>query len=241
MLARALGRPGHVQHVVEQLEREPDALAELAQQRDVPARGQRAQLAGGAEEPGGLQIAAAQIALARGLQLPGVLALQQFALDQRRRGVREHTHRLDRAAARELRERAREQQVAGGGGDRAPGGGHHRRPAAPQHRGIQHVVVHERRAVHQLDRDRRAQRSVAPGRVRPRGHEHQQRPQPLAARGDRGAGVLAQRRPVRVGDRGRDAPPGRASARGRALPPPRRPRRPPRRSPPTRPSRGAGR
>ena len=71
--------PGHVQHVVEQLEREPDALAELAQQRDVAAAGQRAQLTRGAEEPRGLEVAAAQVALARGLQLPGVLALQQLA------------------------------------------------------------------------------------------------------------------------------------------------------------------
>ena len=35
MLAGALGRAGDVEHVVEQLEGEPDALAELAQQRHV--------------------------------------------------------------------------------------------------------------------------------------------------------------------------------------------------------------
>ena len=205
------------------------------------AAGQRAQLARRAEEPGGLQVTAAQVALARGLQLPRVLALQQFALHERGRRVREHPHRLDRAAARELRERAREQQVAGRRGDRAPGGGHDRRPPAPQDRGVQHVVVHERRRVHQLDRDRRAQRGVATGRIRPGGDEDQQRPQPLAARGDRRAGVLAQRRAVRMRDRRRGAPRGRASAQGRARPRPRRPRRPPRRSPLTRPSRGAGR
>ena len=195
------------------------------------AAGQRAQLAGGAEQPRGLEIAAAQVALTRRLQLPRVLALQQLALDERGGGVREHPHRLDRAAARELGERAREQQVAGRGGDRAPGGGHDRRPAAPQHRGVEHVVVDQRGRVHQLDRNRRAQRRVAARRIRPRGHEHQQRAQPLAARGDRRAGVLAERRAVRVRRSWPGAPRGRASARGRALPLPRRPRRPPRRSP----------
>ena len=81
--------PRDVQHVVEQLEREPDPLAELPQQRDVAATGQRAQLARGAEEPRGLQIAATQVALARRVEVPRVLALQQLALHQRRRRVRQ--------------------------------------------------------------------------------------------------------------------------------------------------------
>ena len=59
---------------------------------------------------------------------------------------------------------------------------------------VEHVVVDERGRVDQLDRDRRAHAAPARGRAGPGGHEHEQRPQPLAAGGDRRAGVLAEHR-----------------------------------------------
>jgi hypothetical protein len=63
--------------------------------------------------------------------------------------------------------------------------------------------VDQRRAVDELDRGGGADQAV--GRAGPRlrsarGEDHQQRAQPLAARGDRRAGVLGQERPVAAGD-----------------------------------------
>ncbi len=96
---------------------------------DVPTARQRAQLARGPEQPRGLEIAAPQVALARRLQPPGVLALQQLALAPAPTRRRQHAHRLDPPAARQFGERAREQQVAGRGSDRAARAGDHgRRP-----------------------------------------------------------------------------------------------------------------
>src|SRR5205823_1251473 len=84
-LAGALDRPGDVENVVEQLEGQADAPAEGAQLRRRPAALQRAQLAGGLEEPRGLELAAAQVALDADVRAPGVLALEQLAGRQGRR------------------------------------------------------------------------------------------------------------------------------------------------------------
>ena len=105
----------------------------------------------------------------------------------------------------ELGERAREEIVAG----RARGVGAVRRPgrgaAAPSSAPVDQVVVHERRHVHELDRDAgRERRLVASAR----GEEDEQRAQALAAGGERLAG-----RPRR---RARDARRPRARAAPRA-------------------------
>ena len=81
-----------------------------------------------------------------------------------------------------------------------PADGHHRRPPAPQLRGVEHVVVNQRGAVEQLDRHRDPQHPRA--RRLARGHEHEQRPQALAAGGDRGAAVARQHRAVAGGELG---------------------------------------
>src|SRR5437763_1036134 len=64
-LARALDRPRDVEHVVEHLEREPDASREVAESIGEHARaargGERAQAARRLEQRRGLQLAAAQI------------------------------------------------------------------------------------------------------------------------------------------------------------------------------------
>ena len=191
MLAGALRGPGDVEHVVEQLEREPDRAPEAAQQV-LGAAAERAEPARGLEQPRGLEVAAAVVALAADRRVPRVLALEQLALRERRGGVGEQPHGLRAPARGELRERAREQQVAGRGRHRAPGHRDHRRAPAAQRRRVEHVVVHERGRVHQLHGHRAPQHRVGVARLGPGGHEHEQRPQPLAAGGDRRAGVLGQ-------------------------------------------------
>ena len=109
-------------------------------------------------------------------------ALQRLAAREPQRGVGEHADRLGVAGRRELRERAREEVVAGrargvGAVDR-PG----RRLAAAEVRAVDQVVVDERRHVHELDGDAGGERRVAPRRRR---EEDEQRAQPLAAGGER--------------------------------------------------------
>ena len=60
----------------------------------------------------------------------------------------------------------------------------------------------ERRSVHELDRDRGADEPVGLGRRRARGDAHQQRTQPLAAGGDRVAGVAREHGSVTDGELG---------------------------------------
>ena len=104
----------------------------------------------------------------------------------------------------------------------AAGDGDDGRPAAAQVRAVEDVVVHQRRRVDQLDGDRGAQEAGAHAvRGRAGGHEHEQRPQALAARGDRRAGVLAEHRPVRGGDLGQARLEPLEHRRGRARPRPR--------------------
>ena len=75
-----------------------------------------------------------------------------------------------------------------------PGAGHDGRHAAAQRGGVEDVVVDERRAVDELDGRRRADEPLAVRVVG--GEEHEQRPQALAARGDRRARVLGERHAV---------------------------------------------
>ena len=70
----------------------------------------------------------------------------------------------------------------------------HGRVTAPQRRRVEHVVVHERRHVHELGRGGRDLELRPVARVRRRRDEHQQRPQALAARSQR----LARGAPDRV-------------------------------------------
>ena len=62
-LAGALGRPGHVEDVVEDLEGEADPLAERAERLDSAVALERPELARGAEQHRGLQPAALEVAL----------------------------------------------------------------------------------------------------------------------------------------------------------------------------------
>ena len=129
------------------------------------------------------------MALPRHVDPPGVRALDQLPARERARGVRENLDLVDATVEGELGEGAREEQVAGRDGHLAPGLGEDGRAPPAQGRGVEHVVVHERGRVHQLHGSGGPQGPLAVG---PRGQEHAQRPQALAAGGDRRAGVLGQ-------------------------------------------------
>ena len=124
-----------------------------------------------------------QVALARDLDVPGVLALQQLAAARARRTRRRArgSRPAGRCAASSANAR-REQEVAGGGGDRAarrwprPSGG--RAAAAPRRARRRGPASPSG----QLDRDRGAQHAVVVGLGPLAGREEdEQRPQPLAA------------------------------------------------------------
>ncbi len=149
----------------------------------------------------------------------GILPLEQLPRGEGRAGVRERAQLGLIFVTRELRKRAREQQVTGGNGDLAPGSGSHGRTSTAQLSAVDHIVVHERRRVDELDRDSRAdqalvsrvgiERGAVPRRGGSRkigrgwrekiragglgGEYDEQRTQPLAAGHDRRVGVLGER------------------------------------------------
>ena len=180
-LARALDRPRHVEDVVEQLEGQADASREGHRarpraRRERPSARERAQAAGGLEQRGRLQLAAAQVALDRHLERVAVLALEQLADRQRRARVRERPQLLVVAVAGQLRERPREQQVAGR--DRRSRGRRRRRPSgspavAPRRRS-------GRRGRASPSGRARPRRRLAPGRSRRIRSEVRRRPWPRA-------------------------------------------------------------
>jgi hypothetical protein len=79
VLAGPLGRPRDVEHVVEQLERQADPPPEVAERVSLAATLQRPQAARRLEQPGGLEVAAVQVALSGDLDVPRVLALEQLS------------------------------------------------------------------------------------------------------------------------------------------------------------------
>ena len=91
-LAELLGIARQVEHVVDDLERQPDVVAEIAERLDVLgcAVGEpRAELAGGAEQRGGLEGDNPVVDLAGEVVLLDGAGLQRFAFDQRDRRVGE--------------------------------------------------------------------------------------------------------------------------------------------------------
>ena len=233
VLAGALGGPGDVEDVVEQLEGEADAAAERAEHLGVAAALERAQLARGLEQPRGLEVAA--LAGSARAVTPVSHASARCSSSPRASAddASERTRTcVGAAVARQLGERLGEQQVAGGGRhQRGPRSAKTVGLAAPQRRGVEDVVVDERRGVDELDRRGRAQQPLLV--VAPRARR----------RGRRAAGAAACRRRRSSRPRGRPAPrrgrsPARAaasragpSARARARPRRRSRRGRPRREP----------
>src|SRR5207253_2146321 len=109
-LARSLDRTADVEHVVEQLEREadPPSVGRQRVDRGGPAAA-LAEPAGSLEQTRRLQLAALEVALDRDVGVPRVLALQQLAASERRRGTRQQPHLLGVPVLDKLRECAGEQ------------------------------------------------------------------------------------------------------------------------------------
>ena len=136
------------------------------------ARRQRPQPAGRLEQGRGLQLAAragsARPRRPRARRLRAAAARLRPAPSWRPRA---RCSCADVAVAGELGEGAREQQVAGRDRRSAPGRGGHRGLPAAQRGAVDHIVVHQRRGVHQLDRHGRAheppRRPASPARLRP--------------------------------------------------------------------------
>ena len=148
-----LGRAGHVEHVVEQLEGEPDLPAEggaAPPHRALP--GQAPDAAGGFEETRGLQRAAPQVALLTERGVVGVPALRELPERQRdRRRASSTTSSSPSVSAPARRRRGRRAGRRPPTARSRPDACDHGRPAAPQRRAVEDVVVDQRRHVDQLD------------------------------------------------------------------------------------------
>ena len=186
---------------------------------------QRAELARRAEQDRGLQPAALEIALDGDVARPRVVALHQLAGGELRARAREDAgpRRPSRAAASSAN--ARENSRSPVAVARRPAaGGDDGRPAAPQRRAVEHVVVDERRAVHELDGDRRAHHLIA-SRASARPPRGTRAADAAACRPPRSSRPRSGRAPRRGRPRARPSAPRPAPSRGR--PRRRRRRRPP--------------
>ena len=192
------GGPGDVEHVVEDLEGQADAAAELAQRAGVDRAValQRAEDARSLEQPRGLQLAAAQVALQRDRRVPRVGALQQLAARQRaspRRSARGPA-RASRCAPSSAKARANSRSpvaVAAARPAVAKTVGTPRRSGARSRTSSWTSVAEWTSSTAVAARTRPSPVAV---RIPARGEDHQQRAQALAARGDRRARVLGEHR-----------------------------------------------
>ena len=157
---------------------------------------ERAEPARRLEQPRGLEVAAVQVALARDLDVPRVLALQQLALGERR--TTRPTARGSRPGARSAPARRTRARTAGrrsrwrsrGRRSRRRSGG---RGAAARRRARRRGPAS--RSGSARPRPRRAATPSWFGSARlAGGEEDEQRPQPLAAGADRRARVLGEQR-----------------------------------------------
>ena len=223
VLAGPLGRAADVEHVVEQLEGEPDAAPERAERRRASrVAALRARRAGRRPRTGARSSArSAQVALDADAGVPGVRALAAARRGERASSRRTAPAPPPRRRCGQLGERAREQQVAGRDRRRAPGAGARpsaRRAAARRRRG------RRRGRAWPCARARRpSPRARAPlaRRASPAARNTSSGPQALAARGDRRAarGRRAARRGRRRARPGAPRPRAeqrRARAAGRA-------------------------
>ena len=175
VLARALGGPGDVEHVVEQLEGEPDARgrtppSSATRAPAAPARRARTPPRTGARSSARSAAGSARRSI---VGVPRVRALQQLARgrapSRRARATRTASARPSAASSAKARENSRSPvavAMSRARRRRRPSGAPRRRPAR-----VEHVVVDERRAVHELDRGARrgrARRAASSPAARPR-------------------------------------------------------------------------
>ena len=221
VLARPLGRSRDVEHVVEQLEGEPDPAPERAERLGVAAALQRAQRARRLEQPGGLEVAAAQVALARDVRRstrPRAAAARPRPARRRRRTARApRSGRPSAASSANARENSRSPvAVAMSRPAAATTVGRPRRSAAPSSTSSCTSVAEWMSST--ATAARTTPSGPRAGRLA-RGEEDEQRPQPLAARADgraRRARPAARRATWRAPP---GAPPAAPSAPGTCVPP----------------------
>src|SRR6185436_15900787 len=171
-----------VEDVVCDLESDAEREPEASETRAVRAASEQA---GSLEELPGLQGAAREVLVHRGLGPEGLAPLHRLAAREGERRIGEDRHRLCVTGLRELRESAREEVVA-----RRPGRclavlGPDRRAPAAQVGAVEKVVVDERRHVHELDRRSTGDGALALPLLRRGREEDEERPEPLPARGER--------------------------------------------------------
>ncbi len=181
---------GDVEHVVGQLERDTDPLAEGAEDVDHPrlgAGGQCSYPAGDGDQRSGLAGQHAQVVVERVVVRAGAGGLQDLAGDQPLERVGLQPDGLRAEVGQHLGGTG-EEEVAGQDGDRVVparvGAGR-----AASHRGLVHdVVVVERGEVGELDHDGGRDHAGRTGVAELGGQQHQQRTEALPARGHQMAG-----------------------------------------------------
>ena len=193
-----------VEHVVDQLEGDAEVHAERAAGGVLglgPVGQDRADLAGGGEQLGGLGADHGEIFVLGGRGVLGGAELHHLALGDDGGGVRQDVERAHRADLDHHLERLAEQEVADQHArlvapEHARGG-----PAAPHVALVDHVVVQQRRGVHELDRGGELDVAVAGIAGQARHRQGQHRPQPLAAGRDQVVGDLRDHRHLGAGAR----------------------------------------
>ena len=193
-----------VERVVDELERDAEIHAERAAGGLLglgPAGDHRADLAGGGEQLRGLGADHGEIFVLGGRGVLGGGELHHLALGDHRGGRGQDLERAQRADLDHHLEGLAEQEIAD----------QHARLVAPQHARrelaaahvalVDHVVVQQRRGVHELDRGRELDVAVAGIAGQHRHGEGEHRPQPLAAGIDQVVGHLRDHRHLGAGAR----------------------------------------
>ena len=190
-----LGRvAGDVDHVVGQLPGHADLLAGHRDPRHHLGRStgeHGAELPGGGDQRSGLLGDDVHVVIERVLAGPRPDGLGQLPLDQPAERLGLDPDRV-RAEVGQDTGRLREQEVTGQDGDRVAPPGVDRGTAAADLGLVHDVVVEQRGQVGQLDSHRRLDDPRVPGVAELRGQQHQQGPEPLAARRDGMPGSLGE-------------------------------------------------
>ena len=161
----------------------------------------RADLAGGGEQGRGLGADDGEIGVLGRLGVLGGGKLHHLALGDHRGGARQHLETGQRADLDHHLERLAEQEVADQHARLVAPQHPRRRLAAPHVAFVDHVVVQERRGVHEFDRGGELDVARSGVAAQPGGRERQDRPQPLAAGRNEMVGDLRDHRDVRSGAR----------------------------------------
>ena len=167
----------------------------------LPRRERRPDFAGGGEQFGGLGADHRDIFVLGGRRVLRGRELHDFALGDHGGGRRQNLQRLQAADLDHHLERLAEQEIADQHA-RLVAPQHARgEPAAPQLALVDHVVMQQRRGVHEFDGGGELDMAVAGVAGEPRQRQREHRPQPLAAGIDEVVGHLRDHRHFGTGAR----------------------------------------